>query len=315
MWRLLGSPLTLERVVERHACAELWNLIRGAAPIAAPPPSELGAQVRRAAVGQPGAAGISRAARDRPRHGRAARPGVRAARAARTGSVSSGGRRRRRGADARSRRSTWPGVGRDHALDALAGGAGDAGRDRAPPGDVLAAKAPGAAKRTACAIGRARSRRLLEEVAARRRRAGHSRQRLGAAGTRPRAQRRARRSARPRRRAARRLRGRRPSRRARAVRRPLRRPVRHPSGAQSRSARSTSPASTTSDPTGRCRSPSSSIAATRTPTASSSSRSSAPAASASKQSNPEWRRRTQRPAVECRQDRARARCQGAAAAS
>jgi hypothetical protein len=35
MWRLIGSPLTSASIVER-ALAELWNLIRGAAPIAAP---------------------------------------------------------------------------------------------------------------------------------------------------------------------------------------------------------------------------------------------------------------------------------------
>ena len=35
MWRLIGSPLTSTSIVER-ALAELWNLIRGAAPIAAP---------------------------------------------------------------------------------------------------------------------------------------------------------------------------------------------------------------------------------------------------------------------------------------
>ena len=41
MWRLVGSPLSAGSIVER-SLAELWNLIRGAAPIAAPPPSELG---------------------------------------------------------------------------------------------------------------------------------------------------------------------------------------------------------------------------------------------------------------------------------
>lgn len=40
MWRLIGSPLTAAAVVDR-SLAELWNLIRGAAPLAAPPPSEL----------------------------------------------------------------------------------------------------------------------------------------------------------------------------------------------------------------------------------------------------------------------------------
>jgi hypothetical protein len=40
LWRLLGSPLSASAIVERSA-AELWNLIRGAAPVAAPPRGEL----------------------------------------------------------------------------------------------------------------------------------------------------------------------------------------------------------------------------------------------------------------------------------
>jgi hypothetical protein len=40
IWRLVGSPLTAAAVVER-SLTELWNLIRGAAPLAAPPSSEL----------------------------------------------------------------------------------------------------------------------------------------------------------------------------------------------------------------------------------------------------------------------------------
>lgn len=40
MWRLLGSPLTSAVAVER-TLAELWNLIRGAAPIAAPRTNDL----------------------------------------------------------------------------------------------------------------------------------------------------------------------------------------------------------------------------------------------------------------------------------
>ncbi len=40
MWRLLGSPLTSSGIVAR-SLAELWNLIRGAAPIAAPRANEL----------------------------------------------------------------------------------------------------------------------------------------------------------------------------------------------------------------------------------------------------------------------------------
>jgi hypothetical protein len=40
MWRLLGSPLSPATLVDR-SLAELWNLIRGAAPLAAPPAGEL----------------------------------------------------------------------------------------------------------------------------------------------------------------------------------------------------------------------------------------------------------------------------------
>ncbi len=56
MWRLLGSPLSAQTVVER-SLAELWNLIRGAAPIAAPPSSELGrkyVELLSDNLGQPG---------------------------------------------------------------------------------------------------------------------------------------------------------------------------------------------------------------------------------------------------------------------
>jgi len=55
-WRLVGAPLTSEVVVDR-ASTELWNLIRGAAPIAAPPRSELGkryVELLAENVGQPG---------------------------------------------------------------------------------------------------------------------------------------------------------------------------------------------------------------------------------------------------------------------
>jgi hypothetical protein len=56
MWRLIGSPLTAGAVVER-SLAELWNLIRGAAPLAAPPPAELGrryVELLADNLGQPG---------------------------------------------------------------------------------------------------------------------------------------------------------------------------------------------------------------------------------------------------------------------
>ena len=40
IWRLVGAPLSPKAIVERSA-AELWNLIRGAAPLAAPPAGDL----------------------------------------------------------------------------------------------------------------------------------------------------------------------------------------------------------------------------------------------------------------------------------
>lgn len=39
-WRLLGAPLTASSLFDRCA-SELWNLIRGAAPLSQPPPNEL----------------------------------------------------------------------------------------------------------------------------------------------------------------------------------------------------------------------------------------------------------------------------------
>jgi hypothetical protein len=56
MWRLLGSPLTSSVITER-TLAELWNLIRGAAPLAAPRTGDLaGRYVELLAenLGQPG---------------------------------------------------------------------------------------------------------------------------------------------------------------------------------------------------------------------------------------------------------------------
>ncbi|HET7094301.1 MAG TPA: hypothetical protein VFI22_12500, partial [Thermomicrobiales bacterium] len=56
MWRLLGSPLTSSVVVER-SLAELWNLIRGAAAIAAPRTGDLASryvELLSDNLGQPG---------------------------------------------------------------------------------------------------------------------------------------------------------------------------------------------------------------------------------------------------------------------
>jgi hypothetical protein len=56
LWRLIGSPLTAAAVVDR-SLAELWNLIRGAAPLAAPQPSDLArryVELLAENLGQPG---------------------------------------------------------------------------------------------------------------------------------------------------------------------------------------------------------------------------------------------------------------------
>jgi hypothetical protein len=55
-WRLIGAPLTASAVVQ-HCATELWNLIRGAAPFASPPPVELArryVEVLSENMGQPG---------------------------------------------------------------------------------------------------------------------------------------------------------------------------------------------------------------------------------------------------------------------
>ena len=146
------------------------------------------------------------------------------------------------------------GVARDHALDALAAALAAAGRHRAASRRRSPPEGPGAVKRTGCAIGPAALGRLLEEVAAAGRRAGDPRRRLAAAGARARAERRARRSARPRRRAARRR-----SRPRRCATRSSSSPAGSPACSSSvprtiRSARSISPACTTSGRTAPSRS-------------------------------------------------------------
>ena len=56
IWRLFGAPFSAGHIVDR-AAAELWNLIRGAAAIAAPPRQDLGrryVELLTENVGQPG---------------------------------------------------------------------------------------------------------------------------------------------------------------------------------------------------------------------------------------------------------------------
>jgi hypothetical protein len=56
LWQLLGAPLTTSTLID-GALAELWNLIRGAAPLAAPSKAELGrkyGELLAENLGQPG---------------------------------------------------------------------------------------------------------------------------------------------------------------------------------------------------------------------------------------------------------------------
>lgn len=119
MWRLIGSPLTSAAVVDR-ALAELWNLIRGAAPIAAPPPSELArryVELLSDNLGQPGFRELLVTVHDMDARrdlvfamlGTAHRPRF----FGRPGSPENAGRA--------LETFDLSGVGRDHALDALAG--------------------------------------------------------------------------------------------------------------------------------------------------------------------------------------------------
>lgn len=119
LWRLLGSPLTSSVLLER-AAAELWNLIRGAAPLAAPAPPELArryVELLADNLGQPGFRELLVTVHDMD----ARRDLVFALLAAphRPGFFG------RPGAPESASRALeafdLAGVGRDHALDALAG--------------------------------------------------------------------------------------------------------------------------------------------------------------------------------------------------
>ena len=165
-WRMLGAPLT--RSARRSGSPDaIWDLIRGAAPMARPSMAVLGRRYSEVLVenlGQPGFRELVLVATDldarvtswrrcslnriavsflAPRVGRDRRAG---ARPGRCRSRSRDGRRARR-ADAAARQCD-------------------------PYPIEFAPTATGAAKRTAPAIGRARYQRLLEEVAAAGARAG-----------------------------------------------------------------------------------------------------------------------------------------------
>lgn len=119
LWRLVGSPLTAAAVIER-SLNELWNLIRGAAPIAAPAPSELArryVELLSDNLGQPGFRELLVVVHD-----------VDARRDLVFAMLAAAHRQRffgRPGAPENATRALetfdLAGVGRDHALDALAG--------------------------------------------------------------------------------------------------------------------------------------------------------------------------------------------------
>jgi hypothetical protein len=117
IWRLVGAPLSSDVLVS-GAGAEMWNLIRGAAPIAAPAPLELGrkyAELLTENLGQPGFRELLLVAHDMD----ARRDVVFALldRAHRAAFFSRGGADPRRAAEV----FDIAGVGRDHVIDALAG--------------------------------------------------------------------------------------------------------------------------------------------------------------------------------------------------
>ena len=287
IWRLLGAPLS-NAVVLNRSIAELWNLIRGAAAIAPPRAAGSRAALHRAARREPRPAGIPRAAARRARHGRAARRAVRAPAATEyrqrffePGARPADGGRAAEAFDLAGRRA--------RARDRRA--RGQPLRRRLPPIRTSCGfrrKGRGAARPTALCDRPGALDRLLEEVADRRRRAGHRPVVRAAAGTAARAERgpRATCAAGP---PSSCSRSRRPTCATRWSAPPAGSPASSSSARRTtRWARSTSRVSTTSDRIAATRSASSSIAATRTPTTSSSSRSSPPAASASKRSNPDW---------------------------
>jgi hypothetical protein len=118
-WRLVGAPLSTAAVFQR-ATVELWSLIRGAAPLAAPAPRELGRAYVELLVdnlGQPGIRELLLTTHDLDARrdlvfallGEPHRP--------RFFSRTAGGDRSARPCEA----FDLAGVGRDHAMDALAG--------------------------------------------------------------------------------------------------------------------------------------------------------------------------------------------------
>ena len=229
MWRLLGSPLSAAAVVDR-SLTELWNLIRGAAPLAAPPAGELArryVELLSDNLGQPGFRELLVLVHDMDVRrdfvfallGTAHRQRF----FGRPGAADSAGRA--------LEMFDLSGVARDHALDALAAALALPVATE-PHLTTFAAEGPWRGETHRLCDRPGAIARLLEEVAI----AGAEQVILvspsAAAGARARAQRRTRRSPRPRRGAARGVRNRRPPRRARAVRRAIRRPVRRPSRPQ-----------------------------------------------------------------------------------
>ena len=270
------QPLSPAQTLEAFAL-QLWNLIRGAAPLQQPRDAELArryVELLTDNLGQPGfrellvvvhdldarqdlvVAFLAEQHRARFFGGCSAAPS--AARAAEVFDLA--------------------GVAREHALDVLA--AALALPVATEPHLVHVRGRRAVARRDASAVRSARRAGAAARGGGRRRRrAGDPAHGGAAAGAAARAERRPRRPARPRRRAARRVRSGGAARRARAVRRPVRRPLRDPARAQP-----VGPFDFAGDYDERSdrtlhASPSWSTAATRTPTASSSSRSSAPAAS------------------------------------
>jgi hypothetical protein len=120
LWRLMGAPLSRTRILER-AATELWNLIRGAAPLASPQPAELArkyVELLTENLGQPGFRELLVTVHDEDARRDLVFALLRDAHRSRFFARPGGG-------DAAAHRHVEAfdlgGVARDHALDALAG--------------------------------------------------------------------------------------------------------------------------------------------------------------------------------------------------
>ena len=143
-WAVLGAPLAARPAVD-YFVTGLWDLLRGGAGVKQPARLDLEPALRRAARREPRAAGFRELLSSR----------TISTRARTSCSRCSGAWRRpffcaaRRQVDRRSAEAVdLAGAARDQILDAVAGGADPAGRDRAAARRLCRPRATGAARRT-----------------------------------------------------------------------------------------------------------------------------------------------------------------------